>query len=63
MREVEFWLRSVAAHPKDVYPGQRWSFWQYTGTGKIPGIKGETDINVFAGSPAKWRKWVEARTN
>lgn len=62
MREVEFWLRSVAAHPKDVYPGQRWSFWQYTGTGKIPGIKGETDINVFAGTPAKWRKWVEART-
>ncbi len=63
MRNVEFWLRSVAAHPKDVYPGQRWSFWQYTGTGKIPGIKGDTDINVFGGNPAKWRKWVEARTN
>ena len=62
MREVEFWLRSVAAHPKDVYPGQRWSFWQYTGTGKIPGIRGETDINVFAGNPARWRQWVEART-
>lgn len=62
MRDTEFWLRSVAAHPKDVYPGQRWSFWQYTGTGKIPGIKGETDINVFSGSPAKWRKWVSART-
>lgn len=59
----EFWLRSVAGHPMDVYPGQRWSFWQYTGTGKIPGIAGETDINAFAGTPDAWRKWVEARTS
>jgi len=63
MRDVEFWLRSVAAHPTEVYPGQRWSFWQYTGTGKIPGINGKTDINVFAGNPSSWRQWVEARTN
>ena len=26
-----FWLRSVAGHPAEVYPGQRWAFWQYTG--------------------------------
>lgn len=58
----EYWLRSVAGHPKEVYPGQRWSFWQYTGTGHIPGIEGETDINVFAGSPAKWRSWVAHHT-
>ena len=58
----EYWLRSVAGHPSEVYPGQNWSFWQYTGTGKIPGIKGDTDINVFTGSPETWRRWVEART-
>lgn len=58
----EYWLRSVAGHPSEVYPNQRWSFWQYTGTGRIPGIDGNTDINVFAGSPATWRKWVEAHT-
>jgi len=58
----EYWLRSVAGHPSDVYPGQRWSFWQYTGTGRIPGIKGDTDINVFAGTPAAWRQWVNQRT-
>ena len=62
LKGYEYWLRSVAGHPSKVYPGQRWSFWQYTGTGRIPGIKGNTDINVFAGSPASWRKWVEART-
>jgi len=45
-----FWLRSVAGHPSDVYPGQRWSFWQYTGTGVVDGIDGPTDLNVFSGS-------------
>ncbi len=58
----EFWLRSVAGHPSEVYPSQRWSFWQYTGTGRIPGIKGDTDINVFEGSPDTWRRWVGQRT-
>ena len=45
-----FWLRSVAGHPSEVYPGQRWAFWQYTGTGLVDGIDGLTDLNVFAGS-------------
>jgi len=63
LSEGEFWLRSVAGHPREVYPGQSWSFWQYTGTGRVPGISGDTDINVFSGSPRQWRNWVKARTN
>lgn len=58
----EFWLRSVAGHPSKVYPRQGWAFWQYTGTGKIPGIEGDTDINVFAGSTNQWNEWVKAKT-
>jgi lysozyme len=54
---TEFWLRSVAGHPSTVYPGQRWTFWQYTGTGFVPGISGPVDINVFAGSVDDWRRW------
>ncbi|MCP4821038.1 MAG: glycoside hydrolase family 25 protein [Shimia sp.] len=54
---VEFWLRSVAGHPREVYPGGRWTFWQYTGTGEVPGIEGEVDINVFGGSPEAWVRW------
>lgn len=53
----EFWLRSVANHPSVVYPGQNWSFWQYTGTGIVPGVDGGVDINVFAGSVADWKRW------
>jgi len=53
-----FWLRSVAGHPQEVYPGQRWAFWQYTGTGVVAGIDGPTDLNVFAGSHAQWQAWM-----
>ena len=53
-----FWLRSVAAHPDEVYGGRHWTFWQYTSTGLIPGIAGEVDINVFEGSPAEWAAFV-----
>jgi lysozyme len=51
----------VADHPSTVYPGQGWSFWQYTGTGAIPGIPGKVDINAFRGSPADWARWLAAR--
>ncbi|MEP3435607.1 MAG: GH25 family lysozyme [Hoeflea sp.] len=54
----QFWLRSVAAHPQDIYPDHPWTLWQYTGTGIMPGIKGDTDINAFAGSKEEWRKWL-----
>jgi lysozyme len=55
-----FWVRSVAAHPEKIYEDRRWAFWQYTATGVIPGIKGHTDINVFAGTEKNWRNWVAA---
>jgi lysozyme len=57
----EFWLRSVAGHPQTVYPGQNWTFWQYTGTGHVPGVTGNTDINVFAGSETSWASWLATR--
>ena len=58
---VEFWLRSVAGHPSKVYPGQVWRFWQYSGTGRVPGFAGRTDLNVFSGSVGDWQRWLAAR--
>lgn len=57
----DFWLRSVAGHPRDVYAGRHWTFWQYTGTGRVPGVQGKSDINVFSGTPAEWAAWLAAR--
>lgn len=52
-----FWLRSVADHPSKIYPGQRWGFWQYSGTGRVPGAPEDIDLNVFHGSQAVWEAW------
>ncbi|PZO64214.1 MAG: glycoside hydrolase [Paracoccus denitrificans] len=59
---AEFWLRSVADHPRNIYPGQRWTFWQYTGTGTAPGFVGNVDLNAFAGNSLQWRQWVNRRS-
>lgn len=58
---AEFWLRSVADHPRATYPGQRWSFWQYTGTGTAPGFNGNVDLNAFVGTRAQWNRWLATR--
>lgn len=52
-----FWLGSVADHPSKVYPGQRWGFWQYSGTGRVPGAPGDIDLNAFHGSQEVWKTW------
>ena len=57
-QDYHFWVRSVAKHPQDIYADRRWAFWQYTSTGVVPGIRGQTDINVFAGTEQNWKKWV-----
>lgn len=57
-KDYQFFLRTVKEHPRNRYPGQPWTFWQYSGTGSIPGIKGNADMNVFYGSPAHWKAWL-----
>lgn len=58
---VDFWLRSVTAHPDERYPGRDWTFWQYSGTASIPGIAGKVDANAFGGSAADWQAWLTSR--
>ena len=58
---VTFWLRSVAAPVGQTYPRQNWTFWQYSGTGVVPGISGKVDLSVFAGSAQEWAAWIGGR--
>jgi lysozyme len=59
-RGYPYWLRSVAGHPTEKYADHPFTFWQYTGTGVIPGIRGNADINVFNGDMGQWKKWLKA---
>jgi len=54
----EFWLRSVAAEPHEKYNARNWKLWQFTTTGRVPGIKGAVDRNVYAGSRKDWTRFL-----
>ncbi len=59
--DYSFWLRSVAAHPSQVYPDRDWAFWQYSGTGLSKGVSGQIDLNVFNGTEQGWNDWLTRR--
>lgn len=61
LKGYEFWLRSVAAEPHERFSNRPWTFWQYTATGRVPGIKGNVDRNVFNGSEREWLRWLKRR--
>ena len=60
-KDHSFWLRSVAAHPNDVYPGRDFAFWQYSGTGLAEGHETQIDLNVFNGTADSWHRWLGSR--
>lgn len=60
LHDEQFWLRSVAAYPNRVYQKREdWYFWQYTAEGRVDGIKGDVDRNVFFGAKSQFRDWLE----
>jgi lysozyme len=53
-----FWLRSTAAEPHTKYSQRGWTFWQWTQTGTVRGIRGEVDRNAFYGSQDEWTNFL-----
>ncbi len=62
-RNYTFWARSVTAHPKIKYKKRNWLFWQYTGTGRTAGVKGNIDLNAFNGSTGAFNRWLKSVTS
>ncbi|MBI1193451.1 MAG: glycoside hydrolase [Bacteroidetes bacterium] len=54
----------IAAYERDELPlleeDHRVLFWQFAQTGRVNGIREETDLNVFAGDTVALREWIEA---
>ena len=49
--DYPLWMaRYTTQWPGTIYPWSGWDFWQYSDSGRIPGIKGSVDLNWFAGS-------------
>ena len=58
LRDYPHWLRSVAAEPQERYVDREWMMWQYTTTGRVPGIDGDVDRNAFFGGPSEWATFM-----
>lgn len=49
--KFDIWIRDVFKNPSKAKLGGRdWMFWQYADHGRISGIKGPVDLNVFYGT-------------
>ena len=55
-RDNQLWLRSLIVEPR--YSDRDWTFWQYSGFGRSPGIDGPVDWNAFAGTEATFARWL-----
>ena len=48
LRSERVWIRDVFRTPRAAF-GEIWTLWQYANNGRVPGIKGRVDLNVFRG--------------
>ncbi len=52
----DIWICSFNHKPK---LNREWTFWQYEHNGRLKGVKGKVDFNVFRGSMLEWRQYIE----
>lgn len=54
LAECPLWVAHYGVNaPAHSKAWKRWDFWQHTGKGQIPGITGNVDLNVYAGTFAE----------
>lgn len=52
--KLPLWICSIPEAPADM----DWLLWQYTHQGRIDGVNGSVDINVYNGSTDEWDNWT-----
>jgi len=53
------WIRDIYAEPK-LSDGAKWDFWQFTHRGRLHGIDGFVDLNVFNGTKDEFESFVSS---
>src|SRR5262249_43367721 len=51
------WIVDIVKEPRSA-PCTEWTFWQYGALGRVPGVPGPTDLNVFCGTPEQLAELV-----
>ena len=57
-QEYVIWIRDIISKPK-LESNRKWTFWQYANRGRLSGIDGFVDLNVFYGSEEEYRKFIK----
>ncbi|MEV6770694.1 glycoside hydrolase family 25 protein [Nocardia sp. NPDC051030] len=54
------WIADYRGNDDPELPGgwANWTFWQYTSKGSIPGISGNTDLNVYSGAQGDFGRFA-----
>jgi lysozyme len=55
------WIQNVVREPSQAPCGE-WVFWQYAHRGRVPGIPGLVDLNVFCGSADEFSQFTRSPT-
>lgn len=57
--QYPLWIANYQKRPEDSTEdiGKEWLFWQFSNTGRVKGIEGNVDLNVFSGSYTDLYKW------
>lgn len=55
---AELWICSFTDPP---LTRRQWTLWQHSHVGRVPGVQGNADLNVFNGSADKWQQWLESQ--
>lgn len=58
LMNYKFWIRSTAAEPHVRYRNRPWTFWQFTTTGRVPGIGVPVDRNSFHSHESDWDRFA-----
>lgn len=48
-KEYHFWIARYNTAEPEIHHEDKWLFWQYSDTGKLPGVNAAIDLNFFAG--------------
>lgn len=53
-RGYPMWICSFDGEPRE----ENWTFWQYYHRGRVKGINGDVDLNVFNGKRHQWERFL-----
>ena len=60
--DMLIWMRDIYFEPQ-LNEGKTWLIWQYANRGRVRGIRGPVDLNVFNGDYKKFTQYLTTGTN